>query len=174
VFAAAIDGMARLAPAPASQAPPGPAGALPGRRAGWPRRAGALAGRYGAVAMLAVAAWMAYRFPLSGLWRPATYTISPHVQAERAAMARVPGGASVETTLTMLAPLAARHDTYWIGTSGNPPPSYVVFDEANSGWTPPPPDPLVLVEQQNPGASYRQIFAENDVYVFRLTTATGG
>jgi predicted membrane protein DUF2079 len=175
VFAAAIDGMARLAGASGREAARGAAGeALPGLPAGWPRRAGALAGRYGAVAMLAVTAWLAFRFPLAGLWNPGTYTISPHVQAERAAMARVPGGASVETTLTMLAALAARHDTYWIGTSGNPPPSYVVFDEANSGWTPPPPDPLVLIEQQNPGAGYRQIFVENDVYVFRRTAATGG
>jgi uncharacterized membrane protein len=171
VFAAAIDGMARLT-AGAREAQPGES--RPGRLAGWPRQAGVLAGRYGAVAMLAVTAWLAVRFPLAGLWTPATYTISPHVQAERAAMARVPGGASVETTLTMLAALAARHDTYWIGTSGNPPPSYVVFDEDNSGWSPPPPDPLVLIQQQNPGTAYRQIFVENNVYVFRRTTATGG
>ena len=39
---------------------------------------------------------------------------------EDAAMARVPAGTTVEATLTMLAPLAARDDTYWIGNPGNP------------------------------------------------------
>ena len=40
-----------------------------------------------------------------------------------------PPGTTVEATLTMVAPLAARDDTYWIGTAGNPAPRYIVFDE---------------------------------------------
>ena len=58
----------------------------------------------------------------------------------------------------MLAPLAARDDTYWIGNTGNPAPRYIVFDELNSGWNPPPSSPLTFVEQRHPEATYRQIY----------------
>ena len=67
----------------------------------------------------------------------------------------------------MLAPLAARDDTYWIGNAGNPAPRYIVFDELDSGWNPPPSNPLTFVEQRHPGATYRQIYVNNFVYVFR-------
>ncbi len=56
--------------------------------------------------------------------------------AADAAMAVVPDGATVQTTLDLLAPLAARTDTFWIGTPGNPPTQYVVFDGADSGYSP--------------------------------------
>jgi hypothetical protein len=89
-------------------------------------------------------------------------------------MARVPDGVTVEATLTMLAPLAARDDTYWIGTYPNPAPAYVVFDEDNSGWSPPPANVLTFVEQRHPGWSYLRIFADDGVYVFRRVGRTGG
>ena len=79
--------------------------------------------------MVVIAGWLAFRFPLDTLWNSQTYVITPHVSAEDAAMARVPDGVTVEATLTMLAPLAARDDTYWIGTYPNPAPDYVVFDD---------------------------------------------
>ena len=62
-----------------------------------------------------------------------------------------PPGTTVEATLTMLAPLAARDDTYWIGNAGNPAPRYIVFDDLDSGWSPPPSNPLTFVEQRHPG-----------------------
>ena len=123
--------------------------------------------------MLAIAVVTAWPFPLSNLWHARTYQISPHVQGEDAAMARVPGGTTVETTLGMLAPLAARDDTYWIGNGGNPAPRYIVFDELDSGWNPPPSDPLTFVEQRHPGAIYRQIYVNNFVYVFRRAATPG-
>ena len=43
--------------------------------------------------MAAVAVALAFQFPLSGLWQGSTYTISPHVAADNAAMAVVPDGA---------------------------------------------------------------------------------
>jgi hypothetical protein len=67
----------------------------------------------------------------------------------------------------MIAPLAARDDTYWIGTAGNPAPRYIVFDATDSGWSPAPRDPLAFVEQRHPGVTYRQIFLASGVYVFR-------
>jgi uncharacterized membrane protein len=117
--------------------------------------------------MLALAVVILPRFPLSGVWQPPTYQIGVHVQAEDAAMARVPAGTTVEATLSMVAPLAARDDTYWIGTTGNPAPQYIVFDATDSGWNPPPGNPLAFVEARHDGTRYRPIFADNGVYVFR-------
>jgi hypothetical protein len=131
--------------------------------------------------MVAIAAWLAFSNPLSSLWQPQTYVIGPHVRAEQAAMSRVPGGTTVEATLSMLAPLAARDEVFWVGSTGDTDPRYIVFDQSNSGYSPPPANVLTFVEQQHPGYSYRQVFADNTVYVFRLarggaraTAATGG
>jgi uncharacterized membrane protein len=123
--------------------------------------------------MVALAVAILPKFPLSGVWQPPTYQIGLHVQAEDAALARVPDGTTVEATLTMVAPLAARDDTYWIGTAGNPAPRYIVFDSTNSGWNPEPADPLTFVEQRHPGTTYQQIFVDNGVYVFRQTSKRG-
>jgi uncharacterized membrane protein len=123
--------------------------------------------------MVALAVAILPKFPLSGVWQQPTYQISLHVQAEVAALARVPDGTTVEATLTMVAPLAAQDDTYWIGTAGNPAPRYIVFDSTNSGWSPAPADPLAFVEQRHPGTTYQQVFVDNGVYVFRQTSKRG-
>ncbi len=123
--------------------------------------------------MLAISLAILPSFPLSGVWQLPTYQIGLHVQAEDAAMARVPAGTTVEATLTMVAPLAARDDTYWIGTAGNPAPRYIVFDSTNSGWSPQPADPLAFVEGRHPGTRYQQIFLDNGVYVFRQISKRG-
>ena len=123
--------------------------------------------------LLGLAVAILPKFPLSGVWQAPTYQISLHVQAEDAALARVPAGTTVEATLTMVAPLAARDDTYWIGTAGNPAPRYIVFDSTNSGWSPEPADPLAFVEQRHPGTGYQQIFLDNGVYVFRQISKRG-
>jgi uncharacterized membrane protein len=159
VFIAAVDTLARIR---ASRAQRG-AGTRP-RRASWPDLA---VTRVVPGFMLVIAVALAWQFPLRDLWLAQTYQISPHVQGEDAAMARVPAGTSVETTLSMLAPLAARDDTYWIGNAGNPAPRYIVFDDLNSGWNPSPSNPLTFVDQRHPGVSYRQIYVNNFVYVFR-------
>jgi hypothetical protein len=168
VFLAAVDCMARLRAASARRA------ANPRRRArpGLPRP-GELVARYGAVVMVVIAGWLAFRFPLAGLWNWQNYVITPHVSAEDAAIARVPDGVTVEATLSMLAPLAARDTTYWIGTSPNPAPQYVVFDNDDSGWSPPPSNVLTFVDQRHPGYRYVQIFLDNNVYVFRRGARTG-
>ena len=117
--------------------------------------------------MLAIAAAMAFQFPLSNIWNGQTYETGPHVAAAEAAMAQVPDGATVQTTLDLLAPLAARADTFWIGNSGNPYTRYIVFDGANSGYTPAPSDVPSFIQQLYPKAGYTQIFQSDDVYVFR-------
>jgi hypothetical protein len=124
--------------------------------------------------MVVIAGWLAFRFPLDTLWSPRTYDVSSHVRAEDAAMARVPDGVTVESTLSMLAPLAARDDTYWIGTYPNPAPDYVVFDDTNSGFSPPPGNVLTFVQQRHPGWSYLRVFTDDGVDVFRRVGRTGG
>jgi uncharacterized membrane protein len=132
-------------------------------------RAGLRAGlaRHGAPMMAAVAVALAFQFPLSTLWDGSTYTISPRVAADNAAMAVVPDGATVQATLNMLAPLAARTDTFWIGNAGNPLTQYIVFDAKNSGYTPAPANVPAFIAELYPTAGYRQIFERSDVYVFR-------
>jgi uncharacterized membrane protein len=126
------------------------------------------AARHGAAMMAAIAVALAFQFPLSGLWNGQTYEIGTHVAADEAAVAMVPSGASVTTTLSLLAPLAARCDTYWIGNAGNPPTQYLVFDSPNSGYSPNPTDVPAFIKQLYPQASYQLIFTDDQVYVFRL------
>ncbi|HEY7433430.1 MAG TPA: DUF2079 domain-containing protein [Streptosporangiaceae bacterium] len=169
VFLAAVDGMARIAARSAERA---------ARRAGagppaW-RRPGPVIARYGGVVMLGIAAWLAFQFPLSGLWRGTTYQISPHVQAEEMALRHVPSGTTVEATLSLLASLASRDNTFWVGSTGDTGPRYVVFDQTNSGYSPAPTDVVSFIDQQHTGYSYRQVFADDGVYVLRLTPLTGG
>jgi uncharacterized membrane protein len=136
-------------------------------RQGWWRAAMAGAHRYGAAMMLAVTVPLAFQYPLSNLWSSQTYKISPHVGADNAAMAKVPDGTTVLTTLNMLAPLAARTDTYWIGNRGNPEAEYIVFDGPDSGYSPAITDVPGFIAGLYPGHTYTQIFSDDNVYVFR-------
>jgi uncharacterized membrane protein len=178
--AAAAEPVASAEPA-ASAEPPGAdaAGAGLARRPAYPadlqaapsaRQPGAIAlalERYGAAAMLAIAVALAFQYPLSQLWTPQTYSTGLHAQAARAAMARVPDGATVATDLDLLAPLAARTDTFWLGNfGGNPATTYIVFDTASTDWQPPPSNVLTFVESLTHGAHYRQIFVDDGIYVF--------
>jgi uncharacterized membrane protein len=151
-------------PGPPDAAAPAQPASRPGRRVT----------RYTAVAMAAVAALLALVFPLAGLWKAGTYRITPHVRAEREALALIPPGTTVESTLTMLAPLATRDATFWIGTAGNPVPRYVAFDAVNSGYAHPPADVPAFINQRYPGVTYQTIFHSDGVYVFRRTANGGG
>ena len=184
VFLAAIDALARmqararLGARPAQSARPGARPAQSARpAAAWASRMlgpAPRAARYGAATMAVIAAVLAVWFPLSSLWKPQTYRISQHVRAENTAMGLVPPGTTVETTLSMLAPMATRDTTYWVGSPGDPAPRYILFDTTNSGYSPPPTDILAFVEQQHPGNAYEQTFKESGVYVFRWDGRTGG
>ena len=159
VFIAAIDAIARI------NAQRKPA-----------RRLAVAASRYGAAAMLAICAALAFQFPASELWAPATYSLGPHVTAENRAMAQVPDGATVSTDLDLLAPLAGRTDTFWLGTAGaDPATQYVVFDTQSTDCTAwetvcaqdDPAAVLGQVKSLEHGAQYRQIFASDGVFVLR-------
>jgi uncharacterized membrane protein len=169
IFVAAIDALARIdAAMDADVTAAGSAGWASGRRGPW-RAALAGARRYGAAMMVAIAVPLAFQFPLNQLWNAQTYRISPHVAAADAAMARVPDGASVLTTLDLLAPLAARTDTYWIGNSGNPRTQYIVFDGLDSDYSPAIKDVPAFIASLYPPRTYTQIYSSGDVYVFRRT-----
>jgi uncharacterized membrane protein len=123
--------------------------------------------RHGGAMMAAIAVALAFQFPLSNLWDGATYKLDAHVAAADAAMAVVPDGATVQTTLDLLAPLAARTDTFWIGNSGNPATQYIVFDGANSGYSPPVTNVPKFMTQLYPHDHYVQVFQRDNVWVFR-------
>ena len=169
IFIAAIDAMARIGAIVDAEGPAGSASWASGSQG--VRRAG-LAGarRYGAAMMLAITVPLAFQFPLSTLWNAQSYRISSHVKAADAAMAQVPDGATVQATLDLLAPLAARTDTFWIGNSGNPKTQYIVFDGQNSDYTPAISNVPAFIAQIYPGHVYTQVFESGDVYVFRRTT----
>ncbi|HEY2242583.1 MAG TPA: DUF2079 domain-containing protein [Streptosporangiaceae bacterium] len=160
LFLAAIDAMGRFRNAPSQPS-----------KSSWRTALNTAIERHGAVAMLAIAVALIFQFPLAGLWQPSTYRLSPHVAISRAAMADVPDGATVTTTLDLLAPLAARTDTFWIGNSGNPDTAYIVFDGTNSGYDPEPANIPSFIASQHPGVKYQVIYDAGDVWVFRRAGA---
>ncbi len=165
VFLAAIDGLARIQAHAARRA----ANQAAARR-GSPL--GSQAGRYAAALMAVIAVVLAFRFPLADVWKPQTYHITAHARADRAAVAAIPPGATVVATLSLLAPLATRDTTYWIGTSGRLIPPYLVFDGLDSGYSPPPRNVPAFITRIYPQARFRAIFRADDVYVFRLVSRT--
>jgi uncharacterized membrane protein len=137
---------------------------------GWRKAAMAGAERYGAAMMLAITIPLAFQFPLSGLWNANTYKISPQVAEANAAMAKVPDGATVLTTLDLLASLAARCDAYWIGNAHNPDTEYIVFDGDDSDYSPAISNVPEFVDSMYPPHTYTEIFADGPIYVFKLTS----
>jgi uncharacterized membrane protein len=123
--------------------------------------------RHGPAMMAAVAVALAFQYPLNNLWHGSTYQIDPHVAAADAAMGVVPDGATVQTTLGLLAPLAARTDTFWIGNAGNPLTEYVVFDNDDSGYSPAIKNVPAFIAGLYPHDGYVEIFERDHVYVFR-------
>ncbi len=168
IFIAAVDALARIRAAMDADDSAGFISWASGRQ-GLRRAILAGAQRYGAAMMLAIAVPLAFQYPLSSLWNAQTYRISQHVESAEAAMAEVPDGVTVQTTLDLLAPLAARTDTFWVGNGGNPRTQYIVFDGRNSDYAPAINNVPAFVAQLYPGHVYTQIFESGDVYVFRLT-----
>jgi uncharacterized membrane protein len=117
--------------------------------------------------MATISLVLAFHFPLSELWHSSTYQFGPHVAAADAALAAVPDGVTVQSTLDLLAPLAARTDAFWIGTADNPVTQYVVFDQANSGYSPAVTDVPAFIHLLYPRDGYVQVFERDGVYVFR-------
>jgi uncharacterized membrane protein len=167
LFIAAAEAIGRWRRAPAlAPAPPGLAGLVSGWR-GLVYAAKTGAARHGAAMMAAIAVALAFQFPLSALWHGGTYTLDAHVAAADAAVAVVPDGATVTTTLDLVAPLAARTDTFWIGNPGNPVTQYIVFDGVDSGYAPAVTNVPQFIATYYGKDGYVQVFTQDDVYVYR-------
>ena len=185
LFIAAAEAIGRWRRAPARAWPTAPGALASGRTGPFDSRSGRGAGRrgdgvrdlvhsaqtglarHGGAMMAAVAVALAFQFPLSSLWQGSTYKLNAHVTAADAAMAVVPDGTTVTTTLDLLAPLAARTDTFWIGNAGNPATEYIVFDGPDSGYSPPITDVPKFIAHLYPHDGYVQVFDRDNVYVFR-------
>ena len=79
----------------------------------------------------------------------------------------MPDGATVTTTLDLLAPLAARTDAFWVANAGNPDTQYVVFDGVDSGIYLPTTNIPALIASWYKNVPYQQVFEQDGVYVFR-------
>lgn len=84
----------------------------------------------GAAVALALAAAMQVNSPLSALVKPETYEANPRAASAREVIALVPKGASVETDIGLISHLVTDHTVYWLGTTGEAEPDYVLFDLA--------------------------------------------
>jgi uncharacterized membrane protein len=165
MFLAAIDAMARISARRASR--PAAVTAAGARSPAPPAPLGIAVTRLGAGAMVLAAVGLAASFPLSHLWQPGTYIIGPQARAEKAAMALVPDGVTVEASESLLAPLAARDLTSWIENHGIRDPAYIVVDTIRHGSQRTRTHPLRLIGKIHPGAVYRQVYESAGVYVFR-------
>jgi uncharacterized membrane protein len=141
--------------------------AIWGRMAGVSRAARIGLARHGGAMMAAATAALAFQFPLNNLWQGSTYHLDAHVAAADAAMAVVPDGATVQTNLDLLAPFAARTDTFWIGTPGNPLTQYVVFDNNDTGYSTKITDVSAFIAMLYPHDGYVLAFERDGVYVYR-------
>jgi hypothetical protein len=185
LFIAAADALGRWARAPARGAPArgAPAAgdhgqvapAAPGRAVSLSRSARAGVARHGGALIAGATVTLALHFPVSGLWQPSTYHVDEaHLAAANAAMAVVPDGATVQATLDLVAPLAARTDTFWISTPNNPLTTYIVFDDVNSGYSAPIANVAGFIALLQPHGGYVQVFERDGVYVFRRGPAGAG
>ncbi len=199
VFAAAIDGLARISAARQARARVASAGhaaaphgkfrtwvplapwlarsILPGdpdvarvAEAAPVRPFGTALDRHAPAMMAIVVVALAFQFPLQYLWSPQTYEISSHVRVIDAAIAMVPLGVTVEASLDELAPLAARDDTYWIGNQ-NPAPQWILFDQRSREWS--ISNVPGFLPSSHPGVRYRVVSMDDGVWVLRRVGQAG-
>jgi uncharacterized membrane protein len=170
VFVAAIDGLVRMKAARAVK-PRHRTTWVSDETSSWLRTVGDYQLRHGAVAMLAIGLALSQEFPLQDLWKHETYQINDRAHALKKAESVVPDDVSVEATISMLAPLAARTHAYWIGFPNPSAPEYVVFDLGRSDWGS-ADSAAEWVAQRHPGYVYAQVYKDPalDVYVFRRTS----
>jgi len=138
----------------------------PGRRRLWARYVSASMGRHGAVAMMAAVFAMIPQFAFNQFFSPSTFTFDARTTELRRAAAFVPDDVTAEGTMNVLAQLAAKDDTFWIGNGGNPPVQYVVLDTVVSGFSGTIGDPVQFVESRHPGVDYKVVWSDNfGIYV---------
>jgi len=164
---AAPEPVATAAPVTLTSEPAPAEPSAPGTIRRWAGSASGAMGRHGAVAMLAASLAMVPQFAFNQFFDPNTFTFDPRTDALRQAESIVPSGVTVEATINVLAPLAARDDAYWIGNS-NPAPQYVVLDAVVSGFPGTISDPVQWVDGRHSGSSYEIIWSNPyGIYVLK-------
>jgi len=141
----------------------------------WRRRAHAASraiGRHGAVAAMAASVAMVPQFAFSQFFSPSTFTFDARTSELRHAVSLVPSNVTVEGTINVLAPLAAKDDTFWIGNVGNPAVQYVLLDTVASGFSQTITDPVQFVEQRHPGTVYTVVWSD-DYGIYVLEKVSG-
>lgn len=106
------------------------------------------------------------------LWKLATLTDSPRLDAAQGAIDAVPVGASVETDTTLLARLVPGRDVYWVGTTVgmDAPPEYVVVDRQSYAWGGAEVDAESWASAAHPGHTYETIYSAQGFRVARRTS----
>jgi hypothetical protein len=111
------------------------------------------------------------QFAFAQFFDPSTFTFDGRTSDLRHAVSLVPPNVTVEGTINVLAPLAAKDDTFWIGNVGNPPVQYVVLDTVASGFSETITDPIQFVEQRHPGTVYEVVWSDSyGIYVLEKTS----
>ena len=120
-------------------------------------------------AAFGIALVLVMQFPLVNLLKAETYQPSPGEAAEKALVAMIPKGATVETNLGLVTHLSTDHQVYWFTTIGDFVPDYVAMDlhTDNRG-----PDVVAFAEKQHPGVTYRQIYDNGGYMLVERTTAS--
>lgn len=130
------------------------------------RSVSAWVSRHAAAMMLIAAAALAYLSPLKYLWDPDTYRIDAHDRAVAQAASIVPDGATVEASISALAPLAARTEAYFWGDTV---PEWIVYDEQSFEW-----DTDVEAITDRHDADYVTVYHREDVWVLRRANWSSG
>ena len=137
----------------------------------WAHAVSRAMGRHGAVAALAASVAMVPQFAFSQFFSPNTFSFDARTSELRHAVSVVPSNVTVEGTINVLAPLAAKDDTFWIGNVGNPAVQYVLLDTVASGFSQTINDPIQFVEQRHPGTVYEVVWSDSyGIYVLEKTS----
>ncbi|GAA1252589.1 DUF2079 domain-containing protein [Kitasatospora nipponensis] len=118
-----------------------------------------------AVPAIALACTVSLPVGLGGLSDPAAWRGGAHAAALREAIATIPPGVRVESSMAPLARLAARDDVYWLGGSKPVAPDYLCVDLA--GWDGAPSDLAAYGAALHPGSSYAVVFDKQQVVVLQ-------
>ena len=138
----------------------------------WAHAVSQAMGRHGAVAALAASVAMVPQFAFAQFFDPSTFTFNARTSELRHAVSLVPANVTVEGTINVLAPLAAKDDAFWIGNAGNPAVQYVLLDTVASGFAQTITDPVQFVEQRHPGTVYTVVWSD-DYGIYVLEKVSG-
>jgi uncharacterized membrane protein len=117
---------------------------------------------------VALACMAGMTYGLGGLAQASAWSGGHVAEARRAALDRIPDGATVEATTDVLAGLAGRSDVYWYGGSKIRPPQYIVFDKNDWDSAPLGDQAAHVAQDLHPGSTYRVVFSRDKVTVVRL------